>query len=395
MSPVKARKTTSNVMVVDDNPANLKLMGDMLGLQGYEVRLFPRGRLALASASQRPPDLVLLDVNMPEMDGYQVCQRFKSDPGLSQIPVIFLSALRETQDKVKGLECGGVDYIAKPFQLEEVQARVETHLKIHQLQRSLQHYNQRLEEAVAARTRELMEAHARLKILDQAKNDFLHLISHEFRTPLNGLLGVGDLALDGLPRTDETRELIDMFEASRRRILAILDDAVLLTQIDVAGETLPSGPVRLCRVLDRAVERCAVFARELGVAVDLDPDAAGVEVVGDEDLLVIAIHALAEACLKLTSSGQTMRWRHEAAAGGVRVVIEGEGKTVPPQLIEKFFDLFAMNEAGIVEVNLGLRPAVACRILTLFGGSASVSNRDSRGIRLTAFLKTPPVHADL
>src|ERR1700757_1461092 len=98
MSPLKARGRESNVMVVDDNPANLKLMGDMLGQQGYEVRLFPRGRLALASAAQRPPEVILLDINMPEMDGYEVCRRLKADVGLAQIPVIFLSALQETAD---------------------------------------------------------------------------------------------------------------------------------------------------------------------------------------------------------------------------------------------------------------------------------------------------------
>ena len=124
-------------MIVDDNPANLKLLEDMLRRQGYEVRSFPRGRLALAAAEQEPPDLILLDIDMPEMNGYEVCERLKSTAELSGIPVIFLSALNETQDKVKALQSGAVDYISKPFQFEEVHARVETHLKLHDLQRAL------------------------------------------------------------------------------------------------------------------------------------------------------------------------------------------------------------------------------------------------------------------
>ena len=119
-----------NIMIVDDNPANLKLLEDMLQLHRYEVRSFPRGRLALAAADQEPPDLILLDINMPEMNGYEVCQQLKSSPRLSGIPVIFLSALTATEDKVKGFRSGGVDYISKPFQFEEVQARVQTHLKL-------------------------------------------------------------------------------------------------------------------------------------------------------------------------------------------------------------------------------------------------------------------------
>jgi DNA-binding response OmpR family regulator len=125
-----------NIMIVDDNPHNLKLLEDMLRLQQYEVLSFPRGRLALAAAEQEPPDLILLDINMPEMNGYEVCERLKSNPRLSGIPVIFLSALNATEDKVKGFRSGGVDYIAKPFQFEEVQARVETHLKLRRAQQA-------------------------------------------------------------------------------------------------------------------------------------------------------------------------------------------------------------------------------------------------------------------
>ncbi|MBV9769780.1 MAG: response regulator, partial [Bryobacterales bacterium] len=120
----------SDIMIVDDNPANLKLLEDMLLQQGHEVRSFPLGRLALAAATKYPPDLILLDINMPEMNGYDVCKRLKSTEELSDIPVMFLSALNEIQDKVKGFHSGAVDYISKPFQLEEVHARVETHVKL-------------------------------------------------------------------------------------------------------------------------------------------------------------------------------------------------------------------------------------------------------------------------
>jgi DNA-binding response OmpR family regulator len=122
-------------MVVDDNPANLKLLEEMLRQQRFEVQSFPLGRLALAAAEQEPPDLILLDVNMPQMDGYEVCARLKSNHLLSDIPVIFISALNETGDKVKGFQSGAADYVSKPFQFEEVQARIETHLK---LRRALQ-----------------------------------------------------------------------------------------------------------------------------------------------------------------------------------------------------------------------------------------------------------------
>jgi len=148
----------ASVMVVDDQPANLKLLEDILKTQGYAVRSFPRGRMALASAAQSHPDLILLDINMPEMNGYEVCERLKSSEELSGIPVIFLSALNEVEDKVMGFRVGGADYICKPFHLEEVRARVATHLDLYELRRTLKRQNENLENLVSQRTEQLQIA---------------------------------------------------------------------------------------------------------------------------------------------------------------------------------------------------------------------------------------------
>lgn len=128
----------ANIMVVDDTVANLALLTRMLKDCGYNVRPVPNGRLALQAIRRDKPDLILLDITMPEMDGYEVCQHLKRDPELKEIPVIFISALSETSEKIKAFEAGGVDYVTKPFQFDEVKARVETHLKLHRFQMSLE-----------------------------------------------------------------------------------------------------------------------------------------------------------------------------------------------------------------------------------------------------------------
>jgi len=120
----------ASIMIVDDTPANLRLLQEILQEKGHRVVVFPRGALALKAAARKPPDLILLDIQMPDMDGYEVCRRFKADPGLRDVPVLFLSALSETMDKVRAFELGGVDYVTKPFQPEEIQARVNTHLRL-------------------------------------------------------------------------------------------------------------------------------------------------------------------------------------------------------------------------------------------------------------------------
>jgi putative two-component system response regulator len=130
--------TRGMVMVVDDNPANLQLMEEMLLSCGYEVRSFPRGRMAMAAATKQPPDLILLDINMPEMTGFEVCEELRLSPQLSGIPVIFLSAMNSAEARLQGFRSGGVDYISKPFQFEEVHARVDAHVRLRQLHRKMQ-----------------------------------------------------------------------------------------------------------------------------------------------------------------------------------------------------------------------------------------------------------------
>ncbi len=136
-------------LLVDDSPANLRLLSQILGEHGYGVRAVTSGPRALASVDLTPPDLILLDIRMPEMDGFEVCQQLKANPKTADIPILFISALDDIQDKMRAFSAGGVDYITKPFQLEEVIARVETHLALRRLQRNLQDANQRMERELA------------------------------------------------------------------------------------------------------------------------------------------------------------------------------------------------------------------------------------------------------
>jgi putative two-component system response regulator len=148
----------ARIMVVDDTPQNLRLLENLLSERGYHVFALPDGEMALAAAAKNPPDLILLDIDMPGLNGYQVCKRLKSDASLAEIPIIFISALSETADKVRAFEAGGVDYVTKPIKFDEVAARVATHLKIRALQASLEEHNRRLEEIVAAQVKKISES---------------------------------------------------------------------------------------------------------------------------------------------------------------------------------------------------------------------------------------------
>src|SRR6476660_3602862 len=168
------------VLVVDDTPENIAILSSLLRGQ-YRTKVATNGEAALriaSSANGERPDLILLDITMPEMDGYEVCQRLKEDEKLRDIPVIFLSALHETVDKVKAFSVGGIDYVTKPFHAEEVQARVQTHLKVRQLQIELEQQNDKL-----------VDTNEQLRQLHGLKDEFLRIASHDLKNPLTCVLG--------------------------------------------------------------------------------------------------------------------------------------------------------------------------------------------------------------
>jgi two-component system sensor histidine kinase/response regulator len=381
----------ADIMVVDDQAANLNLMETVLKERGYGVRSFPRGRLALAAARQQAPDLILLDINMPEMNGFEVCENLKAQDGLSRIPVIFLSALDGTDDKLKGFAAGAVDYISKPFQVAEVQARVDAHVQIRQLQQQLERQNQALEATVAARTSELREAHGRLMALDRAKNDFLKLISHELRTPLTGVLGVGDLLLDEFGSFPVAEELREMYDASRQRILTILDDALLLTEIEVNGGRWSAQPVFLDAVVDLARANMMVFADLREVTLAVEPIKSE-QVSADQELLRRAVQSLLETAIKFSRKNQTVRVSGRAGGDRVCLWIDSYGRGIPESDIARFFNIFTIGEALTPGGDLGLGPPLAQRILSMFDGSVTIENIQPAGIRFTVGLRKVSAH---
>jgi response regulator RpfG family c-di-GMP phosphodiesterase len=146
----------AKILVVDDTPASLKLLTDIMKAEGYEVRSAISGELALNAASSNPPDLILLDIRMPEIDGFEVCRRLKAAPVTQDVPVIFVSAASETDEKVQGFQLGAVDYVTKPYQRDELLSRVRAHLELHQLRHHLT-------DVVNERTAQLVESEKKLK----------------------------------------------------------------------------------------------------------------------------------------------------------------------------------------------------------------------------------------
>ena len=383
-----------DILVVDDTPANLELLAEMLKTYGYKVRPVTGGVRALQAARSVPPDLILLDINMPDMNGYEVCQHLKADENLKGVPVIFISALGEAADKVTAFQCGGVDYITKPFWVDEVLARVTTHLNLRRLQLEVESHNAHLEETVRIRTREITEArdqlagaHGRLAILDKAKSDFLSLISHELRTPLNGIFGLTEIILDECRSIPSMATICEHFNQSRDRILTIVTDSLLLTQIDVEAERFAQAPISLHLALLNAKEHSTEFAKSRNVEIGTFPILSEM-VIGELELLTNALEALLETGVKFSQPGSVIKFSMTTSEAGVLLTIETTGHAIPGKFIPRFFDVLAIADTIAPGGDLGLRPALAERIISLFGGSVTVENLDPAGIRFNIRLKS-------
>jgi signal transduction histidine kinase len=373
----------SRILIVDDQPDNLRVLSTVLELVGFaNVKCLNDSREILPIFQNFAPDLVLLDLHMPHVDGLAAMdQLFTVIDEDDYLPVLVLTGDSTSGAKEKALSHGANDFLSKPLNRTEVELRVRNLLETRHLHLQLKAQNTSLEQQVLARTRELAKANERLIILDRSKNDFLNLISHEFRTPLFGLLGAGELIMERMSFTEENLVLQGVFENSRRRIVSILDDALLLSQIEVKMDQFRSEPVSLHTALSRAIETATGFAESRQVAFDTPPRLDFV--LGNEDLLVRAFHALLETAVKFSQEGGTIRLAYQVVTDSRRVIIESYGRTIPNSALAKFFDIFSIGEAITPGGDLGLGPPVAFRIFLLFGASLSVANLDPPGIRLT------------
>lgn len=372
-------ENSGRIFIIDDDPTNLQFLQRLLSRRGYAVHSFVQGAAALDAVQEDEPDLILTDVDMPEMNGFEVCRRLKANAATREIPVIFISGLGEAIDIVTAFQVGGADYVTKPFQFEEVRARIETHLKLRRNQLALVKYNEHLEELVQQRSEELAAAHRRLAILDQAKSDFLKLISHELRTPLNGLLGVGQLILDECQAAgvDELREL---FDAAKDTLLNILDDALLLTQIEVSADSFQPVPIEISPVLNSAVEMTTDFAASRGVSLQISEGSA-CQVLADRHLLGKALNAIVKTAVKLCPRGKSINLGCIQDEDEAIFTIDIMGQQIPEDVLANFFEVFSVCKRITHDCDLGLAPPVAERIVSLLGGSLTVKNTVPEGAR--------------
>jgi signal transduction histidine kinase len=257
-------RTTGNILVVDDNLENLRLLSTILTEKGYKVRPAPSGSLALKSVRSILPDIVLLDIKMPKMDGYEVCRRLKADERTRDVPILFISALAEVTDKIKGFNVGGVDYITKPFQYEEVLARVGTHLALRRIQSQLERQNKRLHQEIEQRKRAEDHVHTLTHELIKAQENERRKISYELHEriaqDLSCLIITCDALFDNQPHVP--RELQQKIEAFSKTLKSTIE-AIRDLSYDLRPPDLD-----LLGLAQTVSYYCRDFSKKTGLIVD-------------------------------------------------------------------------------------------------------------------------------
>ncbi len=347
-----------NILIVDDIPANLKILDGILKGDGYKVRPVPNGLLALQAAEKEKPDLILLDIMMPDMDGYEVCSKLKENPALMDVPVIFISALNDTQDIVKAFTSGGVDYITKPFQAEEVKARVATHLKI---------CKQNLE----------------LQQLNAEKDKFFSIIAHDLRSPFTGFLGLTQIMEDQLSELsmEEIKDFSSSLRESASKIFILLENLLEWARIQQGLIPFQAEQIQLLPLVKESIGviKDAANNKKIEIVYNI-PDAT--TVFTDTNILQTIVRNLVSNAIKFTPNAGSIFISALPQDDGLIVVsIKDTGIGMSQHILDNLFriDVNTSRKGTDGETSSGLGLIICKDFIEKQGGKLWVESEEGKG----------------
>jgi len=380
-----------NILIVDDTPENLQVLSATLSDRGYKVRGVINGKMAIRAARSGCPDLILLDIKMPEMDGYEVCTQLKEDPKTSEIPVIFISALDEVLDKLTAFQVGGVDYVTKPFHVAEVLARIEHQLTIQRLKKQLLDRNKELQEEIIER-KKAEEAAAAASL---AKSQFVANMSHELRTPLNAILGFTQVMSRDSLLGHENLENLRIINRSGQHLLELINDVLDLSKIEAGIIGLDQRSFDLYQLLDTLEEMFQIKAetKKMQLRFSVEANVPQYIKTDEKKLRVCLINLLANA-MKFTHDGGRIWLRVSVESNQpqsaesethlnytfvdpllILFEVEDTGIGIAAAEIDTLFDAFVQTQAGRKAADgTGLGLTITKKYVQIMGGDIWVKS---------------------
>jgi signal transduction histidine kinase len=394
------------ILIVDDNSTNLEVLSETLTRSGFQVSVAIDGESAIEQVKYHPPALILLDIMMPGIDGFETCRRLKSDPVSKNIPVIFMTALSDTENKVAGFSLGAVDYITKPFQRQEVLARVQVQLKLQNLTKTLENQNQLLRHEIQQRESAealLMVAKEEADKANQAKSEFLANMSHEVRTPLNGILGYAQILQTSKNFNEKERRGLNIIHQCGTHLLTLINDVLDLSKIEARKMELYATSFHFPSFLQGVAEIFNIRAEQKKVSFicQFDSDLPNGVYVDEKRLRQVLINLLGNA-VKFTNHGAVIfkvkilekspSEPDSARMFKIRFQIEDTGVGISPEYLEKIFMPFEqVGDLNNQAQGTGLGLAISQKILALMKSYIQVSSQGGEGSIFWFDLEFPEV----
>ncbi|SHF80855.1 two-component system, unclassified family, sensor histidine kinase and response regulator [Fodinibius roseus] len=311
------------ILIVDDIAKNIQLLGKILDNRGYEVVAATKGNQVLKAARNHDPDLILLDIMMPEKSGFEVCEELKADEDLAEIPVIFLTARSDEEDIIKGLNLGGADYVTKPFNSGELLARIDTHL-------SLKNARDRI-----IRQRE------KLQQLSKTREKLYSIIAHDLKGALFGISGLAEVVdhkLRDQPVDEETKDNIKRVSHSLTVANSILENLLAWARLQTDKLKMNPETFSLSEEIDKNVQLLQTLARQKQVEIQLELDNENITVEADKQMLSTIIRNLLANAIKFSSAGDKVILEVTSTDSRIRLSVQDEGVGMPAEVQEHIFN---------------------------------------------------------
>lgn len=350
------------VLVVDDDPKNRRLLNDLLRARGHEVVEAPSGEEALRQVSETPPDVVLLDIMMPGMDGIEMCRRIKDNPATSHIPVLLVTALSERSDRIRGIEAGANDFLTKPIDTRDVVLRVRNAVHLHHLHNRLQ------------------QSCEQLRNMEKLRDNLMHLIVHDMKTPITTIAGYLELLfLEGKNLSETLQEYVEAARSATQRLLRMATTLLDLSRLEENKMPLAIRPCDVKGAARKAFEEVGILAREKAIRFEFPAESFMAEC--DAELLGRVFTNLFENAIKFVPSGGLVRMALREDRGWVRVEVRDNGPGIPAEHHARIFEKFGqveLRKAGkMYSAGLGL---AFCKLaVEAHGGGIGVESEVGRG----------------